>query len=166
LTGQEGDVDSHLRNAEEEEEARARMEGDGGDRGGDEVEMAQSSRQEGGPFLEERSRNAGRFQEVSWSPSTDLSDFIKQSCLDERFKIVIKTEAPSRHGNEAVSRSLANPDRGARANGEAKDGHGPGPTGLILEVAIPSFASRTTFLRRRLLDLTKKLDTMTQQKKA
>lgn len=163
-------MDSHLRNAEGEDQAsaRARSEGesDDGDRGADEAEMAQPSRQEGGPFLEERSRNAGRFQEVSWSPSTDLSDFIKQSCLDERFKIVIKPEPAPSYDNEAVSRSPPNADRAPRASGETKESHGPGPSGLILEVAIPSFASRTTFLRRRLLDLTKKLDTMTKQKKA
>ncbi|RSH80728.1 hypothetical protein EHS25_007064 [Saitozyma podzolica] len=170
LTGQEGDVDSHLRNAEGEEQAsaRARSEGqsDDGDPGVDEAEMARPSRQEGGPFLEERSRNAGRFQEVSWSPSTDLSDVIKQSCLDERFKIVIKPELAPGDETEAVSSSPPNPNRGPRASGEGKEGHGPGPAGLILEAAIPSFASRTTFLRRRLLDLTKKLDTMTKQKKA
>lgn len=114
LTGQEKDVDSHLRNAEEEE-------GDAG-------------RQEGGPFLRERTGD-GRWQEVSWSQSTDLSDFIKQACLNEKFKITIE---PSSEGGE----------------------------GVTLEVSIPSFASRTTYLRHRLLKLTRELDEMTKKKKA
>ena len=112
LTGQEKDIDSHLRNAEE-------AEGEG--------------RQEGGPFLRERTGD-GRWQEVSWSQSTDLSDFIKQACLNEKFKITIE---PSSEGE-----------------------------GVTLEVSIPSFASRTTYLRHRLLKLTRELDEMTKKKKA
>lgn len=110
LTGQESDLDTHLRNAEEED----------------------GDRQEGGPFLHERTKGDGRWQEVSWSQSTDLSDFIKQSCLNERFTINI---AP-KEGRE-----------------------------MKLEVTIPSFESRTRYLRKRLLGLTEELGTMTKQKK-
>jgi len=109
LTGQESDLDTHLRNAEEEGE-----------------------RQEGGPFLQERTKEDGRWQEVSWSQSTDLADFIKQSCLNEKFTIEI---APT-HGER-----------------------------MKLEVTIPSFESRTRFLRKRLLALTGELGHMTKQKK-
>lgn len=112
LTGQESDLDTHLRKAEEDS----------------------SNQQEGGPHLGERRKSEGRWQEVSWSQSTDLSDFIKQSCLNERFKIVI---APS---------SADNPE-------------------VTLEVVIPSFASRTTHLRGRLVKLTKELDGLTKKKK-
>jgi hypothetical protein len=123
LTGPESDLDSHLRNAAEEEAdlpGREDLKG----------------RQEGGPFLHEREKDKGKLQEVSWSQSTDLSDFIKQSCLDERFKIQIKPQ---------------------KEDPVVKD--------MTLEVVIPSFESRTTYLRRRLLELTKELDGMTKQKK-
>ena len=121
LTGHESDLDTHLRNAQEEEQ----------DKDGSEQH---SSRQDGGPFLNERRSTEGRWQEVSWSQSTDLSDFIKQSCLNERFKIVISPE---------------------QSVGEK----------MTLEVVIPSFGSRTTYLRERLLKLTKELDGMTKKKK-
>lgn len=123
LTGQESDLDQHLRNAEEEEE---RLEGE------------QGGRQEGGPYLKERESGQGRWQEVSWSQSTDLSDFIKQSCLNERFKILIQP----------------------RDNASGKDKE------VLLEVVIPSFESRTRYLRKRLLSLTKDLDDMTKKKKS
>ena len=128
LTGPESDLDSHLRNAADEEaDAEAGLaEQDEGERG----------RQEGGPFLHERQKDKGELQEVSWSQSTDLSDFIKQSCLNERFKIQIKPQ---------------------KEDGLVRD--------MTLEVLIPSFESRTRYLRRRLLDLTKELDGMTKQKK-
>lgn len=124
LTGQEDDLDSHLRNAEE----------------------GQGDRQDGGPHLAEREREQGRYQEVSWSQATDLADFVKQSCLNEKFKIVI---TPKIVQDEA----------------DAAPGEGVGKPGMALEVLIPSFASRTTYLRKRLLELTKSLDTMTKQKK-
>lgn len=127
LTGQESDLDSHLRNAQEEQ-----------DEDGDDT----TTRQEGGPFLHERQGGKGRWQEVSWSQSTDLSDFIKQSCLNEKFKILIQ--------RQPVGRS----------------GHNRGNNELVLEVVIPSFDSRTKYLRKRLLSLTKDLDEMTRQKKS
>jgi hypothetical protein len=137
LTGQESDLDSHLRNAEEEEEE---------DNGADEVdaemlspaETSTGKRQEGGPYLNERSSGEGRWQEVSWSTSTDLSDFIKQSCLNERFKIRIQ---PQSKGEDSALKPMT------------------------LEVVIPSFESRTRYLRKRLLGLTKELDEMTKKKK-
>jgi hypothetical protein len=130
LTGQEDDLDSHLRNAEEEKQGQKKPE-----------------RQEGGPHLGERKKTKGRFQEVSWSQATDLADFVKQSCLNEKFKIVI------------TPRSIA----GEAVKGEEEGGE---RMGMALEVVIPSFASRTTYLRKRLLELTKGLDEMTRKKKA
>jgi hypothetical protein len=129
LTGQEDDLDSHLRNAENEKKGRM----------------------EGGPFLGERERSRGRFQEVSWSQATDLADFVKQSCLNEKFKIVITPRTIQDEHDARVEHS-----------GEIS---GQGKPGMALEVLIPSFASRTTYLRKRLLELTKSLNTMTKQKK-
>ena len=129
LTGQEDDLDSHLRNAEEEQKGISK------------------ERQEGGPHLGERRATKGRFQEVSWSQATDLADFVKQSCLNEKFKIVI---TPRSIGGEVV--------KGEEEGGEKM--------GMELEVVIPSFASRTTYLRKRLLELTKGLDEMTRKKKS
>lgn len=125
LTGKEADLESHLRGAEAEVKDP-------------------EGRQEGGPRLTERENSKGRWQEVSWSQSTDLSDFIKQSSsLNERFKIVIKPE--EKEGDQITIK---------------------GNEGITVEVVIPSFASRTTYLRERLVKLSKELDTLTKQKKA
>lgn len=130
LTGQESDLDSHLRNAKEESDDPSN------------IGTPQSERQEGGPYLTEREEDQGRWQEVSWSQSTDLSDFIKQSCLNERFNIVIK---PTTVGLEK--------EGGLREE-------------VRISVVIPSFESRTRYIRKRLLNLTKDLETMTRQKKS
>ncbi|WWC70428.1 uncharacterized protein I206_104379 [Kwoniella pini CBS 10737] len=131
VTGEAKDLDSHLRNANEEEQEQEQKE----------------KRQEGGPFLNERNKEKGRFQEVSWSQSTDLSDFVKQSCLNEKFKIVITPTLDENENSSTINQSK-------QKNEE-----------LILEVIIPSFASRTHYIRRRLMSLTKELDKMTKQKK-
>lgn len=144
LTGQEDDLDTHLRYAEK----GAKRDGQGAN--GVETE---SERQDGGPHLGERERERGRFQEVSWSQATDLADFVKQSCLNEKFKIVI---TPRIIQEEADARAHREEEGAGRV--EEKPG-------MALDVLIPSFASRTTYLRKRLLELTKTLDTMTKQKK-
>lgn len=113
----------------------------------------------------EREKAAGRWQEVSWSQSTDLSDFIKQSCLNERFKIVIEPQGQIQledgKGQEGKVNSDGDGDRDAGKHESGKEGN----QGMTLEVLIPSFASRTTYIRKRLLALTKELDTMTKKKK-
>lgn len=151
LTGQEDDLDSHLRNAEEEEEQK----GEG--------------RKEGGPFLAERKRSRGRFQEVSWSQATDLADFVKQSCLNEKFKIVITPRSIQEEHDARIQqhqeRSNSNSNPISHSSTSSDVGGAEGKPGMALEVLIPSFASRTTYLRKRLLELTKSLDTMTKQKK-
>lgn len=134
LTGQESDLDSHLRAADAAEN-------------GDNTTDSPEGRDEGGPYLGERQKGKGRWQEVSWSQSTDLSDFIKQSCLNERFKIVIKPE-------------VRESDAGTGSSGK-RDGEG-----TVIQVVIPSFASRTSYLRNRLLRLTKELERVTKQKKS
>ncbi|OCF57148.1 hypothetical protein L486_04603 [Kwoniella mangroviensis CBS 10435] len=134
VTGEAKDLDSHLRNAASEE---------------------QREEQEGGPYLDQRQSDGDKFQEVSWSQSTDLSDFIKQSCLNEKFKIVI-SPASSHSSNDNESNNPV--ERKSKEEGQ-RQGE------LVLEVIIPSFSSRTHYIRRRLLSLTKELDRMTKQKK-
>jgi hypothetical protein len=135
LTGQESDLDSHLRAADAAENGSDEGSGQNGGIG---------ERDEGGPYLGERQKGKGRWQEVSWSQSTDLSDFIKQSCLNERFKVVIKPEAK---GGDALNKG-----------GEDAQ--------TVIQVVIPSFASRTSYLRNRLLKLTRQLEKVTKQKKS
>ncbi|WVQ72759.1 hypothetical protein IAR50_002319 [Cryptococcus sp. DSM 104548] len=140
LTGEKDDVDSHLRKAEESDAEPSTS--------NDQAvhdPSSPESRDDGGPFLRERKSDAGRWQEVSWSQSTDLSDFIKQACLNERFKIVI---SPTRYwdGSELEQGQKGLPD-------------------VVLQVTIPSFASRTIYIRKRLLGLSKELDKLTRQKK-
>lgn len=161
LTGQEDDLDTHLRNAEEEgEDGNSNRSGNG--KGGGKGKEA-SGRQDGGPFLGERQRSRGRFQEVSWSQATDLADFVKQSCLNEKFKIVITPRSIQEQADEEAAAAAA--PEGSSGSSAASEGGAPNKPGMVLEVLIPSFASRTTYLRKRLLGLTKSLDTMTKQKK-
>jgi hypothetical protein len=139
LTGSKSDLDSHLRNAEAEtEEAQADKPASIVEEEAQMEDVSPQTRQEGGPRLNERSSEEGRWQEVSWSQSTDLSDFIKQSCLDEKFKIVIQPQG--RSGTKALDP-------------------------MTLSVHIPSFESRTRYLRKRLLTLSKELNEMTKKKK-
>jgi hypothetical protein len=92
---------------------------------------------EGGPIQSDREKGQGEKQMVRWSQSTDLGDFIKQSTLDENFRIVISPE----------------PKEGVK------------PRQLEITILIPSFASRTVYLRKRLLKITKELDKLNAQKK-
>ncbi|WVQ82273.1 hypothetical protein IAT38_004401 [Cryptococcus sp. DSM 104549] len=159
LTGHESDVDSHLRNAEER---RLKSSEDGSDPDAPRNVEDFSGRDEGGPLLHERSDDKGRWQEVSWSQSTDLSDFIKQSCLNEKFKIVISPDV------EASDERGAAQEGGSASEGVAegeRKGKEKKQQELVLEVFIPSFASRTHYIRKRLLSLTKDLDRLTKQKK-
>jgi hypothetical protein len=72
--------------------------------------------------------------------------------LNEKFKIVI------------TPRSIdGKPVPVPKAQGACDSENG---MGMTLEVVIPSFASRTTYLRKRLLELTQSLDHMTKKKKA
>ncbi|WWC89585.1 uncharacterized protein L201_004510 [Kwoniella dendrophila CBS 6074] len=137
VTGEAKDIDQHLRNAAEEQQDQ------------EEAQQNQNERDEGGPHLNERENSKGRFQEVSWSQSTDLSDFIKQSCLNEQFKIVISPNL------------TINGDESFNGNNSSTENSND----ITLEVIIPSFSSRTHYIRRRLLSLTKELDRMTKQKK-
>ena len=103
---------------------------------------------EGGPILNDRKPGGEELQEVRWSTSTDLGDFIKQSTLAQSFKIVVRPE----------DGEGANDAQGMQAKGSKKES-------LVLKVKIPTFASRTVYLRRRLLSLTKEIAKMTEQKK-
>ncbi|KAL7421517.1 hypothetical protein Q5752_003286 [Cryptotrichosporon argae] len=168
LTGDEADVDSHLRHADENAtgaslsaptskqrgdvgpsvSAGAGEGGEGHGQGHGEA-ANDDGREEGGPLLSERKDTHGRWQEVSWSQSTDLSDFVKQSCTSEHFRIVIRPES-------------AAAATGPRSDAPCNDKHADE---LVLTVSIPTFASRTVYLRKRLVALTHELDTMTRMKK-
>lgn len=161
LTGREQDLEDHLRNAEldknqDDEGVKGQSEGSEGGEGSE-------GREEGGPFLNERKKEEGRYQEVSWSQSTDLSDFIKQSCLNEKFKIVITPEVLN-SPDESSERASGSQGKTKGAQGE-KQVKQREEKDITIEVKIPSFASRTTYLRERLLRLTKELNKTTKKKK-
>lgn len=84
-------------------------------------------------------------REVRWSTSTDLGDFVKQSTLGQSFRIVIRPEASGENASTTCSPSDLAP--------------------LSIQVLIPSFASRTAYLRRRLLKLTRAIAQSTADKK-
>lgn len=120
-----------------------------------EVEALETVAEEGGPILNDRNPNGAELQEVRWSTSTDLGDFIKQSTLAQEFKIVVRPEESS---TASTSTSVS-------GTGSAGSTTMPSLSPLTLKVKIPTFASRTVYLRRRLLKLTTEIAKMTEQKK-
>ncbi|GHJ88702.1 hypothetical protein NliqN6_5104 [Naganishia liquefaciens] len=107
----------------------------------------ESEDNEGGPLLYERNPEGDDMQEVRWSTSTDLGDFIKQATLAKHFRIVLKPSwASSKGDTNPRSQSAAEPE-------------------LSLKIMIPSFDSRTRYLRKRLLFLTREIAQLTQKKK-
>lgn len=101
----------------------------------------------GGPLLHERNPDGDDMQEVRWSTSTDLGDFIKQATLAKHFRIVLKPSWEAvKGGSASLSQTAGEPE-------------------LSLKIMIPSFDSRTRYLRKRLLYLTREIAQLTQKKK-
>lgn len=127
---------------------------------------------EGGPLLYERNPDGDDMQEVRWSTSTDLGDFIKQATLAKHFRIVLKptwdtgtgkSTPQTQHHVSAVKAAEADSNTsGLSAEKIASTKETPE---LSLKIMIPSFDSRTRFLRKRLLYLTKEIALLTQKKK-
>jgi hypothetical protein len=114
---------------------------------------------EGGPLLYERNPEGDDMQEVRWSTSTDLGDFIKQATLAKHFRIVLKPSWDAGKGQStSQAQQLVTPTDAV----EADSAETPE---LSLKIMIPSFDSRTRFLRKRLLYLTREIAQLTQQKK-
>lgn len=123
---------------------------------------------EGGPLLYERNPEGDDMQEVRWSTSTDLGDFIKQATLAKHFRIVLKPSWDATKGqSNSQAQQLVTPTDAVKADCETP-GSRSEPTEtpeLSLKIMIPSFDSRTRFLRKRLLYLTREIAQLTQQKK-
>jgi hypothetical protein len=127
---------------------------------------------QGGPMLSERTAGEGELQEVRWSTSTDLGDFIKQSTLSQSFKILVRSDEVSTTANTPTSSSSTSASSSPQSSGTAVKGEEGAKTEetkqnppLILKVQIPSFASRTIYLRKRLLNLTKDIAKVNDEKK-
>jgi hypothetical protein len=127
---------------------------------------------EGGPLLYERNPEGDDMQEVRWSTSTDLGDFIKQATLAKHFRIVLKPswEAGKGQSNSQVQRHATSTgavkaDSENRGSPSEKVATAAETPELSLKIMIPSFDSRTRFLRKRLLYLTREIAQLTQKKK-
>lgn len=152
------------------------------------VETVQEEEEEGGPLLHERVPGGGEHQEVRWSTSTDLGDFIKQSTLSQSFRIVIRDEEGGSVATTATKASTATNAGGNQIGEGGRQGELElekgninqneqereqkkestemvQPDELSIEVMIPSFESRTVYLRKRLLKLSKDLQVITDAKK-
>lgn len=126
---------------------------------------------EGGPLLYERNPEGKDLQEVRWSTSTDLGDFIKQATLAQHFRIVLKPsweaglgQATTLLKDRVPTVTSSDKDTGGQSTA-SKDGLVPDIPELSLKILIPSFESRTRFLRKRLLYLTRQIAELTQKKK-
>ena len=123
-------------------------------------ETAETVGEEGGPILNDRKPGGQDLQEVRWSTSTDLGDFIKQSTLAQSFKIVVR---PEEVVHADTSTAMGKEGEATRSPAQRQSSTSVSP--LTLKVQIPTFASRTVYLRRRLLKLTTEIAKMTEQKK-
>ncbi len=150
----------------------------------------------GGPLLHERVPGGGAVQEVRWSPSTDLGDFIKQATISQSFRIMLipadedalrqpgereKLAKMSEYDETDSTASVGEADRHKHADEPVSKVPLPSaasgtdiqdatpqaaPEGsLSIKIMIPSFSSRTVYLRKRLLYLTKEIKTQTDLKK-
>lgn len=80
---------------------------------------------------------------LQWSDSTDIGDFVKEAALDTEFLIVLKPE---------ISSSESPSDE-------------PPKDSITIKVSVPSFASRTHYLRSRLSSLSTQISMMEELKK-
>jgi hypothetical protein len=134
---------------------------------------------EGGPLLYERDPGGEDLQEVRWSTSTDLGDFIKQATLAQHFRIVLKPsweagmgQSPPKLKDRVPTVKAIGSDTSetpedqpaSLSNGSKNESVAEIPE-LSLKIMIPSFESRTRFLRKRLLHLTRQIAELTQKKK-
>lgn len=117
---------------------------------------------EGGPLLYERNPDGGELQEVRWSTSTDLGDFIKQATLAQHFRIVLK---PSWETSVAATSSAEQSNASFETEASKAEAMEPREPELSLKIMIPTFDSRTKFLRKRLLYLTREIAVITDKKK-
>jgi hypothetical protein len=122
----------------------------------------QATDDEGGPLLYERNPDGGELQEVRWSTSTDLGDFIKQATLAQHFRVVLK---PSWETIKGHSTSADTANRQPAAREPKVETQEPQEPELSLKIMIPTFDSRTKFLRKRLLYLTREIAVITDKKK-
>lgn len=134
---------------------------------------------EGGPLLYERNPNGEDLQEVRWSTSTDLGDFIKQATLAQHFRIVLKPswEAGAGQSTAMLKDRVPTVKAISSETSEIPEDQPESPSNvskhesvaempeLSLKIMIPSFESRTRFLRKRLLHLTRQIAELTQKKK-
>ncbi|KAG5639551.1 hypothetical protein H0H81_012222 [Sphagnurus paluster] len=90
-----------------------------------------------------------------WSDSTDIGDFIKDAARSCKFSICLTYNPSSSHHVMAQAEGRAVMD-----DSESQDA---GET--IIEVEIPTFENRTRYLRRRLVYIQKKLQSMESLKR-
>ncbi|KAI5454886.1 hypothetical protein NCC49_002164 [Naganishia albida] len=145
-------------------------------------EADETTDDEGGPLLYERNPEGEDLQEVRWSTSTDLGDFIKQATLAQHFRIVLKPSWEAGMGQSTPLLKDRVPTVKVVGSGSAEHSKHPEKQSestsqsskdesvadfpeLSLKIMIPSFESRTRFLRKRLLHLTRQIAEVTQKKK-
>lgn len=145
-------------------------------------EADETTDDEGGPLLYERNPEGEDLQEVRWSTSTDLGDFIKQATLAQHFRIVLKPSWEAGMGQSTPLLKDRVPTVKVVGSGSAEHSEHPEKQSestsqsskdesvadfpeLSLKIMIPSFESRTRFLRKRLLHLTRQIAEVTQKKK-
>lgn len=91
-----------------------------------------------------------RGQVFQWSDSTDVGDFIRDAARAAKFSICISHDPPSQVHPSSDSNKHIIADE--KDEGKTED--------TIIDVEVPTFADRTRFLRRRLADIEKKLQSM------
>ncbi|KAK9898716.1 hypothetical protein P389DRAFT_37697 [Cystobasidium minutum MCA 4210] len=93
-----------------------------------------------------------------WAQSTELGDFVQEAAKDRKFVIAI--HRPSKPSSKPSSSSSSSPGNGA-SDAVDKEGRGKGGEPLrTIKIRVPSFEERTLFMRRRLVEVTKEMQSL------
>lgn len=97
-----------------------------------------------------------------WAQSTELGDFVQEAAKDRKFVIAI--QQPQAQQQAATTKNSGNTSTSKTAKGEedvaesSSNDKTQGP--VLIKIRVPSFEERTLFLRRRLVEVTKEMQSL------
>lgn len=102
-----------------------------------------------------------------WAQSTELGDFVQEAAKDRKFVIAIQQSPPqpqpqrqattTTNSSGDVSTAATNKGEEDVAESSSND-KTQGP--VLIKIRVPSFEERTLFLRRRLVDVTREMQSL------
>lgn len=100
-----------------------------------------------------------------WAQSTELGDFVQEAAKDRKFVIAIQQSQPQTQ-RQAITTTKSSGDISTSATNKGEEDvaesssndktQGP----VLIKIRVPSFEERTLFLRRRLVDVTREMQSL------